>query len=76
MVYNNGGNSRCLSSSISIFISDNMKTAINLTILFSLASTVSCQGAAGYGSYVDPATQSAKEKPHLQLYASKSNYSD
>jgi hypothetical protein len=48
----------------------NMKTSIALATLFSLASTVQCQGAAGYGTWVDPSIE-AGEVPHLQLFASK-----
>jgi hypothetical protein len=47
-----------------------MRTFINFAIFCYIASTVSGQGAAGYGSYVDPGIKAGKE-PHLQLFSSK-----
>jgi hypothetical protein len=48
----------------------NMKITVALATFFSLASTVQCQGAAGYGTWVDPSIK-AGEVPQLQLFASK-----
>jgi hypothetical protein len=47
-----------------------MKTTTILSILSSLASTVLCQGAAGYGSYIDPAVK-VITVPSVWLYKGK-----